>query len=79
MILKAHRVYQDAESLNLQQENHQLDFNIYEFYISLKIFIIFLIYEGYFYPVKCTDLKGTVSLTNAATWNLSPSQYLLTS
>lgn len=31
IILKAHRVYQDAESLNFQQENHQLDFNIYKF------------------------------------------------
>ena len=78
MILKAHGVYQDTVSLNFQQ-NHQLDFNIYDFLISFKNIYNFLNIEGYFYPVKCTDLKGTISLTNGTTGNLSSSPHLQTS
>ena len=79
MILKAHSVYRDTVSLNFQQENHQLDFNIYDFFIYFKNIYNFLNIEGYFYPVKWTNLKGTISLTNAARWNLSSSPHPLTS
>ena len=77
MILKAHSVYRDTVSLYFQQENHQLDFNIYDFFIYLKNIYNFLNIEGYFYPGKWTNLKGTISLTNAARWNLSSSADIL--